>query len=137
MGRLKKCPDNIQAFIRKQTNWKEFVKTIQKLAFGGFEYVNGNNVKCIAQPDSEMLKLLLYVSYGRPGEMDKDQTDKYEAMAKLKDAMEELPQGDFIAGGDVFGRAAEHKKKRLEKEAKEREAKNMPDALDDSEKDKI
>jgi len=98
MGRLRKSPENIQVFVKKHTNWKLFIQTVQKLAFGGFEYTNGNNVKCIAQPDAEMLKLLLYVAYGRPTEMEKDETAKAERIWKFTEFLKKQNVATLSAG---------------------------------------
>lgn len=57
--------DQLRDFIRKKTNWKKLIKTLEEQAVGGFEFLNYNGQKTIAEPNLEALKLLLFYVYGK------------------------------------------------------------------------
>lgn len=80
-------PNNIQEFAKNSVNWKKFIKVVQKLAFGNFHYINGNGIDTIAQPNEEMLKLLLYISYGRPNSMPEDNSEKDKMLAAFQESI--------------------------------------------------
>ncbi len=102
MGRHKKTPHDISRFFRDRADWKQISQTLNTLAVGGLEYVNGNGQKVITQPSIEAIKLILMFSYGRPGEIapgsDVDWDAQLKAFAELmkERTMKPFPRMDDI-----------------------------------------
>ncbi len=55
----------LRDYIRKKTNWRKMIQTLEKMAHGGYEFLNYNGQKSIAEPNLEALKLLIYYVYGK------------------------------------------------------------------------
>ena len=79
MRQRRRTPEDLGEFIRKRTNWMEYLKSLQELAFGGKTLKNGNGVSYVTQPDVKALSLLADIAYGNG---EKETTEVIEKIKK-------------------------------------------------------
>jgi hypothetical protein len=79
-GPYRVVPESFRELLKKKTNWKKVCKLLNKLAFGGFPYKNYNGVETIAQPNLEAVRLLVYLTWGKPTDFLDDNVDAKKSL---------------------------------------------------------
>jgi hypothetical protein len=82
---------NFRKLLRDTTNWKKAAKIMQKMAFGGYDYVNGNGITITALPDKEWFRMLCEYTEGLGKPIMITDTD-----AVTKDALTKFTE--FVSG---------------------------------------
>ncbi|VVB81365.1 Uncharacterised protein [uncultured archaeon] len=57
--------EQLRDYIRKKTNWRKMIQTLEKIAMGGYEFKNYNGQTTVAEPNLEALRLLIFYTYGK------------------------------------------------------------------------
>jgi hypothetical protein len=74
-GPYKVVPEDFRKLLKEKTNWKKLVKILNKIAIGGYEFVNYNGQKIIAQPNMDAIKLVMFMVWGKYPESTVNEND--------------------------------------------------------------
>lgn len=85
---FRKLEGTLKNYIQTHVDWHRIIQTLEDMAVGGQEYINGYGLKSITRPDIDAIRLLLLYGFGAPvpqsdtNENAKDALNKFSEISK-------------------------------------------------------